>query len=92
MRGTAIPEASAATLSEPPAPVQETAATPVKAPGSPPESKADSTDASAAKRRNVVVRTFQRVFHPHPKTDSAAEPHAGEEKHLTTRPDPAKQL
>ena len=92
MPGTATPEAPAATLSEQPAPAQQTAATPVKAPGSPPDGKPDSTDASAAKRRNVVVRTFQRVFHPHPKTDSAAEPHAGEEKRLTTRPEPAKQL
>jgi serine/threonine-protein kinase len=58
-----------------------------------PEVKAESTETTSGKRRNVVVRTFQRVFHPRPKTgDSEPAAHAGEAKgnRLGPRPDQNK--
>ena len=38
-----------------------------KAPVHAPDVKTDGGDAQPARHRNVVVRTLQRVFHPHPK-------------------------
>lgn len=83
-----------------PMPMPEATAPSAKESGSPPDVKADSVEAASGKetppgkRRNVVVRTLQRVFHPHAKTgDSESQPHAGEVKgnHLVPRSGHDKQ-
>jgi tRNA A-37 threonylcarbamoyl transferase component Bud32 len=84
---TSVPGTLVASM--PPAPTP-----PAKEPSHPQDAKADSTDATSGKRRNVVVRTFQRVFHPRPKTgDSEAPAHAGEARgnRLAPRLDQEKQ-
>jgi serine/threonine-protein kinase len=80
-------------------PMPKATAPPAKESGNPPDVKADSVETlsgkeTPGKHRNIVVRTLQRVFHPHPKTeDSESQPHAGEVKgnRLVPRSDGVKQ-
>jgi tRNA A-37 threonylcarbamoyl transferase component Bud32 len=88
-----VRETSVALMPEAPmpeAPMRETPSPPAKESGRPPDAKAGPAETPAGKRRNVVVRTFQWVFRPHPKTgDSESQPHAGEAKgnRLVPQPD-----
>ena len=91
--------ASATPVEDSVVPVRETLATlkpeaptpPAKEASHSPDIKAESADASSGKRRNVVVRTFQRVFHPHPKTGDSEAPGEAKGNRLATRPDQDKQ-
>ncbi|HEV3198040.1 MAG TPA: protein kinase [Bryobacteraceae bacterium] len=89
---TSVLETPKASTAE--APMPETAAVPAKESGHAPDVKADSAEAPSGKRRNVVVRTLQRVFHPHPKNgDTESLPHASEVKgnRLAPRTEQGKQ-
>jgi len=92
-----VPETAITSIRETPmpeAPMPETPAPPAKESGHPPDAKADSAETPSGKRRNVVVRTFDRIFHPHPKSgDAESQPHPGDAKgnHLVPRADRGKQ-
>jgi hypothetical protein len=59
----------------PPPPNVDKPPIPAAAPVQSPEVTAESADPASAKRRNVVVRTLQRVFHPRvPARPNAAKP------------------
>ncbi len=78
---------ASSTASAPETATPATSVTPGKSTAEAPEAKADPGNGSTVKRRNVVVRTLQRVFHPHPKTgNSESEPQTGGDK------GPGKQL
>ncbi|MBZ5618111.1 MAG: protein kinase [Acidobacteriia bacterium] len=74
--------------------IPETPPVLAKEPSPPAEVKTGAAEASSGKRRNVVVRTFDRIFHPRRKaTDSEPEPRADEAKGIpsASRPDPSKR-
>jgi len=85
-------EVGASGAPEPPAVTTPTApAQPSEDAGPPEPVEADTAKPSSPKRRNVVVRVFQKVFHPRPKATDPAAP-SGEVSGI--RPpgtDPAKQ-
>jgi eukaryotic-like serine/threonine-protein kinase len=87
----AVPAAIAA---EPPEiSLPATLVAPEPEPNSPPAVKADPAKGSPPKRRNVVVRALQKVFHPRRETAYEPAPQAGETSPIRpgSRTDPAKQ-